>query len=239
MAPLLVVDNITVAYGAIGAVRDLSFTAEEGEVIALLGANGAGKSSALKALSGWVMPQAGRITFDGADITRVSPENRVKLGLSHTPEGRRVFPSLSVAENLRLGAATRRAGAAERMSKLLGWFPVLEERLDQYAGQLSGGEQQQLAIARSLMSEPRLLLLDEPSLGLAPQVVDAIFDIIRTLREEGITILLVEQNVDRSLAVADRGYVLASGALMLQGSASELRSSQGVEAAYLGAGIVT
>lgn len=235
---LLDVRGLTVGYGGILALRDLDLRAEKGEIVALLGANGAGKSSTLAAISGLVSPREGSVWFDGHDVTKASPELRVRLGLSLTPEGRRVFPSLTVAENLRLGAAIRREAHDLNLERMFEWFPVLESRYQQPAGQLSGGEQQQLAIARSLMSEPILLLLDEPSLGLAPRVVDLIFDIVLALKEQGVTILLVEQNVDRSLGIADRAYVLASGSLCVEGTADDLLRSGGIEAAYLGVGVV-
>ncbi len=236
--PLLELRDMTVAYGAIVGVRGLSLRVQEGEIVALLGANGAGKSSTLRGISGLAIPKSGEVLLAGERITGLSAEQRVTRGLSLTPEGRRVFPSLTVGDNLRMGGATRsRDEAAATLERALAWFPVLRSRYGQRAGSLSGGEQQQLAIARSLMSSPRLLLLDEPSLGLAPQVVDLIFDIVVQLRTEGLTVLIVEQNVDRTLELADRAYVLGSGALQLEGTAAELRASSGVERAYLGIGV--
>jgi branched-chain amino acid transport system ATP-binding protein len=235
---LLTVEGLAVSYGAVRAVRDVGLSVEAGEIVTILGANGAGKSSTLNAIMGLVPASAGRVVFDGQEISGWAPERVVKLGMTLTPEGRRVFPRLTVQENLILGAVARRerAGAAAREAAMLERFPILAQRRGQAAGTLSGGEQQQLAIARSLMSEPRLLLLDEPSLGLAPKFVDLIFDLIIQLREEGVTILLVEQNVDRALAISDRGYVLAGGRVELTGPCAELRASSAVESAYLGMG---
>jgi branched-chain amino acid transport system ATP-binding protein len=234
--PLLAVHGLTVRYGAVEAVRGIDLHVEEGELVALLGANGAGKSSTLNAIVGLAPTSAGKVMFAGADITRQPTERLVRRGLTLTPEGRRVFAVLTVEENLMMGAyskadARQVASAYERMYAL---FPILAARRGQIAGTLSGGQQQMLAIARSLMSEPRLLLLDEPSLGLAPQIVETIFDLIASLRAADVTILLVEQNVAMSLDVVDRGYVMAAGTVVAAGSAGELRSSHLVEHAYLG-----
>jgi branched-chain amino acid transport system ATP-binding protein len=236
---LLEISGLSVSYGTVRAVRDLDLKVEGGEIVVLLGANGAGKTTTLQAIAGLLKPTAGSIVFDGRPIGGLAPEAVVRRGVTLTPEGRQVFAGLTVMENLRLGAATCRdkAEVGRRLRRVFELFPVLEQRRDQPGGTLSGGEQQQLAMARSLMSGPRLLLLDEPSLGLAPQIVDRIFDLIVELRRQGITILLVEQNVDLSLAIVDRGYVLSTGELVLEGTAAQLRASSGVERAYLGIGV--
>ncbi len=234
--PLLAVENLEVRYGPIQAVRGVSLAVEQGEIVALLGANGAGKSSLLTACMGLVPPAAGSVAFDGWAAAGQKTEAIVRRGMTLTPEGRRVFAHLSVQENLDIGTAARdrRRRDPERREQMFALFPVLKERRAQPAGTLSGGEQQMLAIARSLMSEPRMLLLDEPSLGLAPNIVDQIFDLIAELRRRGITILLVEQNVELSLDIADRGYVLAGGRIVLSGKPDELRAAGGLEGAYLG-----
>ena len=233
---LLEVEDLSVAYGTIRAVRGISLKIEEGELVALLGPNGAGKSTTLTSIMGLVPSQKGRVIFAGEDITKRSTERIVRDGLTLVPEGRRVFSGLTVEENLRLGAV----GAADRPATseddLLTLFPVLANRRGQIAGTLSGGEQQQLAIARALRSSPRLLLLDEPSLGLGPQVVDAIFDLLVQLQKRGTTILLVEQNVNLALEISDRAYVLASGEMHLTGTSEELLASTDVDRAYLGIG---
>ena len=236
---LLAVERLLVRYGPIVAVREVSLRVEQGEIVALLGANGAGKSSFLNAVAGLVPVASGRVRFRGEEIQQLAPERIVKRGLSLTPEGRRVFPRLSVADNLRLGAVPQadRAAAKAAHERVLELFPILRERSDQVAGTLSGGQQQMLAIGRSLMANPRLLLLDEPSLGLAPILVDQIFELLARLREQGTTILLVEQNVHRALELADRAYVLAGGAIEREGPAAEIRASAEIEGAYLGIGI--
>lgn len=236
---LLEVTGLHVSYGTVRAVRDVNIRVDRGEIVVLLGANGAGKTSTLQGIVGLLKPTAGSVVFDGRPIGGLAPEAVVRRGVTLTPEGRQVFAGLTVMENLRLGAATcrDRTEVGRRLQHVLELFPVLGQRRAQLGGTLSGGEQQQLAMARSLMSGPRLLLLDEPSLGLAPQIVDLIFDLIVELRHQGITILLVEQNVDLSLAVADRGYVLSTGELILEGSSARLRASSGVERAYLGIGM--
>jgi branched-chain amino acid transport system ATP-binding protein len=233
---LLSVTGLAVRYGAITAVRGVDLAVNAGEVVAVLGANGAGKTTTMKAIVGLVPAAAGDIRFDGTALQRRTTEQIVMSGLTLVPEGRRVFPSLTVAENLTLGAATRRDSAAVARSRaeMYELFPVLAERSKQPAGTLSGGQQQQLAVARALMSEPRMLLLDEPSLGLAPQVVESIFQLILRLRDRGQTILLVEQNAAAALDIADRAYVLANGKVILEGSAAELRSSEQIAQAYLG-----
>ena len=234
---LLAVEELAVRYGAIEALRGVSLFVHEGEIVALLGANGAGKSSALNAVMGLVPASQGRVALDGAALAGEPPERIVRRGMTLVPEGRRVFANLTTAENLAIGAASRRdrGEVARTEADMLALFPVLSERGRQLAGTLSGGEQQMLAIARAMMSAPRLLLLDEPSLGLAPRIVDSIFELILRLRERGTTILLVEQNVELALDIADRGYVLASGGIVLEGHASELRRSGAVERAYMGA----
>jgi branched-chain amino acid transport system ATP-binding protein len=236
---LLQVESLVVRYGPIVAVREVSLRVEQGEIVALLGANGAGKSSFLNAVAGLVPVASGTVSFRGEQIARLPPEQIVKRGLALTPEGRRVFPRLSVADNLRLGAVPQRdrASAEAARARVLELFPILGERAGQAGGTLSGGQQQMLAIGRSLMASPTLLLLDEPSLGLAPILVDQIFELLVRLREEGTTILLVEQNVHRALEISDRAYVLANGAVEREGPAAELRASAEIERAYLGIGV--
>ena len=230
--------GLTARYGAIVAVQDLTLEVREGELVALLGANGAGKTTTLSCIAGTMRSMEGRIELAGEEISRLSPEAIVRRGMSLAPEGRRVFQRLSVAENLALGAATRgskKRDVEEDREHMLSLFPVLRERLKQAAGQLSGGEQQQLAIARALMSRPRLLLLDEPTLGLAPILVNLIFELIVRLRiERSLTVLLVEQNVHQALDVCDRAYVLRSGRLATAGTPAELMKATGIEEAYLG-----
>ena len=233
---MLAVENISVSYGPIRAIRDIRLSVSSGEIVALLGPNGAGKSTTLKALMSLHPVSSGRITFEDQVITGLATERIVRLGMTLTPEGRKVFAGLTIDENLRLGAAVRkdRAEVTKTRAEIFELFPILKERLHQFAGTLSGGEQQQLAIARSLMSAPRLLLLDEPSLGLAPQIVDQIFDLIADLRQKGLTILLVEQNAEMALEIADRGYIYANGMIELTGSGAELRASDDVANTYLG-----
>ena len=233
---MLKVENISVSYGPIRAVRDIQLSVSSDEIVALLGPNGAGKSTTLKALMGLHPVSSGRIMFEDQVITGLATEQIVRLGMTLTPEGRKVFAGLTIDENLRLGSAARkdRSGIVQTRSEVLELFPILQERLNQFAGTLSGGEQQQLAIARSLMSAPRLLLLDEPSLGLAPQIVDQIFDLISDLRQRGLTILLVEQNAEMALEIADRGYIYSNGNIELTGSSAELRASDDIANTYLG-----
>jgi len=237
--PLLKLDNVTSGYGPIVAVRDLSIEVYPGEIVTLLGANGAGKSTTLLTIAGLVRPTVGTIELDGADIVHLKAEDIVRRGIALTPEGRGIFAHLSVADNLRIGAAVRKdkVGVAETMDEMFDLFPILRERSRQLAGTLSGGEQQMLALARSLMSKPRMMLLDEPSLGLAPRVVAQIFELLRQLPSRGVTVLLVEQNVRLALDVASRGYVLATGALQLAGTAEELLSAVDLEKVYLGADV--
>jgi branched-chain amino acid transport system ATP-binding protein len=236
-APLLAIEGLRVSYGPVAAVRGVSLVVRAGEVVALLGANGAGKSTLLRTISGLIRPRAGRVHLAGRPINQLAPTRIVRLGIAHAPEGRRIFGSLSVADNLRLGAAARRerAGLAEERERLLDLFPILRERLHQAAGTLSGGEQQMLALARALMAKPRLLLLDEPSLGLAPLMVRAIFGTLAGLKRDGVTMLLVEQNVAAALELADRAYVLRTGEIRLEGAAAELRADpERIAHAYLG-----
>ena len=233
---MLRLDNVHVSYGHIRALRGVSLRVEAGELVALIGSNGAGKTTCLHTISGLQHPRASTLAYAGADITHMSPYDIVRLGISQCPEGRHVFARLTVDENLMLGAIQRRDW--DRVESDRAWvfslFPLLGERIGQPAGTLSGGEQQMLAIGRALMSRPRLLLLDEPSLGLAPIMVQAIFEVIKKVRAEGGTILLVEQNARQALEVADRGYVMETGQIMLEGSATDLKADEGVEKAYLG-----
>jgi branched-chain amino acid transport system ATP-binding protein len=236
--PLLAVGDLQVSYGASAALKGIALTVGPGEVVALLGANGAGKSTTLRAISGLVRPRGGQIEFDARRIDRLPPSRIVRIGIAHCPEGRRVFGSLTVSENLRLGAVTRSDQAAiaadrERMFEL---FPVLRERQHQSGGTLSGGEQQMLALARALMARPKLLLLDEPSLGIAPIVVQAIYRALAELKAAGVAMLLVEQSISLALGIADRAYVLRTGEIVLSGPADALKADyEKVAAAYLGA----
>jgi branched-chain amino acid transport system ATP-binding protein len=233
---LLKVTDLTCGYGAVLAVRDASFGIEEGSVVCVLGANGAGKSTTLKAVSGLIRPALGRIEFGGRDITRLPASRRVGLGISHCPEGRRIFASLTVLENLRLGGhRLGRAALGPAVEEVLTVFPALRRLLDRRGGLLSGGEQQMLAIARAIMTRPRLLLLDEPSLGLAPMAAEQVFATLLDINREGTTILLVEQNATMALQLAQWGIVLVNGAIDLQGPAAELLASDRVRQAYLGA----
>jgi len=234
---MLKLELVDVAYGHVRALSGVCIEVRDGELVTLLGANGAGKSSALMTVSGIVRPDAGSLSYDGVDLSKTSPFDIVKLGVIHCPEGRRIFGGLSVQENLRMGAMRRvDAQAARRdMDWVYSLFPVLGQRRRQAGSTLSGGEQQMLAIGRALMAQPRLLMLDEPSLGLAPLVVKAIFQVIRELHQRGVTILLVEQNVRQALAVADRGYVLVTGKVALEGTGAELRANPELEEAYLSA----
>jgi branched-chain amino acid transport system ATP-binding protein len=233
--------DIHVRYGNIRAIQGVSLTVGEGELVALIGSNGAGKTTTLRTISGLLRPSAGAIAFDGADITRAPTDRIVALGISHCPEGRRIFGRLSVRDNLRLGAVAQpdREAAAADLDMVFDLFPLLKERLGQAGGTLSGGEQQMLAIGRALMSRPRLLLLDEPSLGLAPLMVERIFATIAELKGQGRTILLVEQNVHHALDIADRAYVLETGRITLDGPAEVLRRNPKVEQSYLGVGGVS
>jgi branched-chain amino acid transport system ATP-binding protein len=236
-APMLVLDGLDVFYGAIHALRGVRVTVSPGEIVTLIGANGAGKSTLLRAASGLVRPKAGKVNFLGEDVTRLNPATIVARGLIHSPEGRRIFSNMTVRENLELGAYLRRdrAAIAHDLEHALALFPRLRERIAQNAGTLSGGEQQMLAIGRALLSRPKLLMLDEPSLGLAPNLVRDIFKIVETInRESGTAVLLVEQNANQALGVAHRGYVLETGRITLEGPANELRANPEVKKAYLG-----
>jgi branched-chain amino acid transport system ATP-binding protein len=234
--PLLEIRNLSVNYGGIQALQDISMTINAGEVVTLIGANGAGKSTTLRAISRLVRPRSGHIVYDGRDITRCRPDEVVQMGIAQSPEGRRVLARQSVYDNLLLGAYTRRdrAAVAADIDRQFATFPVLAQRRNQPAGTLSGGEQQMLAMARAVMSRPRLLLLDEPSLGLAPLIVREIFSIIRNLHATGVTILLVEQNAHLALQNADRGYVLEAGRITIAGPTAQLLDDAGVRKAYLG-----
>ena len=235
MSAMLSVSGLQVHYGVIEAVKGIDFTLPQGRITTLLGANGAGKSTTLLALSGLLRPSAGSILFGGAELIRLAPHQIVELGLIQVPEGREILTTLSVRENLLLGAYRRRDEIETDFKNVLEWFPRLRERLNSAAGNLSGGEQQMLAIARALMSRPRLLLLDEPSMGLAPLLVREIFKILKQLNEQGLTILLVEQNVRQALQLADFAYVMENGAIVLFGPSAELLDNPKVIAAYLGA----
>jgi len=233
---MLRIDNVHVYYGHIHALKGITLTVQTGELVALIGSNGAGKSTTLKTISGLLHPREGTIYHQERSISELRPHEIVGLGISHCPEGRHIFGGLTVGENLRLGAVRRRdlAGVEQDREWVFSLFPVLKERLNQTGGTLSGGEQQMLAIARALMSRPRLLLLDEPSLGLAPLLVERIFDVILQIKQSGGTVLLVEQNARMALDVADRAYVLETGRVTLEGPAAELRTDPEVERAYLG-----
>lgn len=232
---MLEINNVSVYYGAIHALKSINFNVKEGEVVTLVGANGAGKSTTLRAISGLLKPRKGEIIFQGKEINSLKAPEIVKLGLSHVPEGRRVFSQMSVMENLQMGAYTRndKAEMKNDIKKAFRLFPILEERQGQMAGTLSGGEQQMLAIARGLMSKPKLLLLDEPSMGLAPLIVKDIFSIIKQINEDGTTVLLVEQNANMALQAADRAYILRNGEIELEGNAKDLLKDEKVKKAYL------
>lgn len=235
MEQILKVENINVYYGAIHAIKGVSLHVDEGEVVTLIGANGAGKSTTLQTISGLLRSRTGSVEFCGENISKLPPHKIVERGLAQVPEGRRIFLQMSVQENLEMGAYTRSgAGVDEDIERVYEQFPRLKERRRQIAGTLSGGEQQMLAIGRALMSRPKLLMLDEPSMGLAPILVEQIFDIIQSLHESGTTILLVEQNAQMALSVADRAYVMETGVISLSGTGRELAESDQVKKAYLG-----
>jgi branched-chain amino acid transport system ATP-binding protein len=231
---LLDVVDLQVRYGAIAAIKGISFHVQEGEIVALLGANGAGKTTTQKTVSGMLRPAAGSITFAGTRIDGIPPHELINVGICHVPEGRHVFPRMTVQENLVMGAFRFRAPDPELLGHVLDLFPRLKERFLQQAGTLSGGEQQMLAIGRALMGKPRLLLLDEPSMGLAPLIVEQIFEIVRGINADGVSVLLVEQNARQALTLADRGYVLETGELVLAGTGRELLDDDRIRAAYLG-----
>ena len=231
---LLEVRDLCVSYGGIRAVKGISFDVPEGEVVTLIGANGAGKSSTLRSIAGLEKASGGSIQFDGKELTQMGTEQLVTEGITLVPEGRRVFPNLSVLENLKIGAYQRKDALEEDTEWIYGLFPRLKERSWQMAGTLSGGEQQMLAIGRALMSRPKLIMMDEPSLGLAPIVVQGVFDIIREINRQGVTILLVEQNANMALKAAHRAYVMETGQITLSGTGKELAENEQVKAAYLG-----
>lgn len=233
---ILEVKDLEVYYGIIKAIKGISFEVNEGEIIALIGANGAGKTTTLHTITGLLTPKKGQVLFEGSDITKIPAHKIVSLGMAHVPEGRRVFANLSVYQNLKLGAYTRtdKDGIEASLEMVYKRFPRLEERKNQLAGTLSGGEQQMLAMGRALMSHPKIILMDEPSMGLSPILVNEIFDIIRSVNEAGTTVLLVEQNAKKALAIADRAYVLETGKIVTSGDAKELMNDDAIKKAYLG-----
>jgi branched-chain amino acid transport system ATP-binding protein len=233
---LLEVESIDAFYGRIQALRGMSIQVDKGEVVALIGSNGAGKTTTLRTISGLMHPQSGTIRFDGRDITRTGPSKIVEMGICQSPEGRRLFPRMTVADNLFMGAYTRndKPGIATDMDRVFTLFPRLKERRTQIAGTLSGGEQQMLAMGRALMASPKLLMLDEPSLGLAPILIETIFSIVREINAQGVPVLLVEQNASKALEVAHRAYVLETGSIVKAGTGREVAASEDVQKAYLG-----
>ena len=234
MSELLRIEDLKVNYGGIEAVKGISLSVKQGEIVTLIGANGAGKSTTLRTISGLVKPRSGKITFDGQEITGMDPTSIVTTGITMSPEGRRIFPDMTVKENLRVGAYLRKDDLTEDINWVFDLFPRLKEREWQLGGTLSGGEQQMLAVARALMAKPRLLMLDEPSLGLAPLVVKGIFDIIQEINKQGVTILLVEQNANMALRVAHSAYVLETGRITMTGTGAELLADTRIQEAYLG-----
>ena len=231
---MLKVEDIHVYYGAIHAIKGVSFEVGEGEIVALIGANGAGKSTILKTVSGLMHPRSGNISFCGDDIAHMDAYKLLRHGLAHVPEGRRIFQQMTVQDNLEMGAYIRKDVSKDDLEKVFNYFPRLKERRKQIAGTLSGGEQQMLAMSRALMSRPKLMMLDEPSMGLAPILIDQIFEIIKQLHKDGTTVLLVEQNASKALEIADRAYVLETGKVILSGTGKELAQSDDVKKAYLG-----
>lgn len=234
MSNILEIRDLRVSFGGIRAVDGISFDVEEGKIVTLIGANGAGKSTILRSIAGITKPQSGKIVFSGSDITGQSPDRIVSQGVTLVPEGRRVFANLTVLENLRIGAYLRRDSIADDIAYVYSLFPRLKERSWQLAGTLSGGEQQMLAVCRALMSRPRLIMMDEPSLGLAPLVVKNIFEIIKTINSHGITVLLIEQNANMALKIAHTGYVIETGHIIMSGTGAELLADERVKEAYLG-----
>src|ERR1035438_1827854 len=233
-SPMLSVEHVEVRYGPVPAIRDLSLSVDEGEIVTILGANGAGKTTTLRMISGLHRPFAGKVYLEGKDITTAPAHKLVDLGLSHVPEGRRIFATMTVIENLEMGAFRRKGNYRDEFEHIFTLFPVLGDRRKQLGGTLSGGEQQMLAIARAMMAKPRLLLLDEPSLGLAPKIIEAIFKIIVEIRSEGVTVVLVEQNANQALKIANRGYVLENGSVLYEDSALALLGDDRIRRAYLG-----
>ena len=231
---MLKIDDIHVYYGAIHAIKGVSFEVGEGEIVALIGANGAGKSTILKTVSGLMHPRSGNITFCGDNIAHTDAYKLLRTGLAHVPEGRRIFQQMTVQDNLEMGAFIHKEVNKDDLDRVFNYFPRLKERRKQIAGTVSGGEQQMLAMSRALMSRPKLMMLDEPSMGLAPILIDQIFEIIKQLHKDGTTILLVEQNASKALEIADRAYVLETGKVILSGTGQELASSDEVKKAYLG-----
>lgn len=234
MSNILEIRDLRVSFGGIRAVDGISFDVEEGKIVTLIGANGAGKSTILRSIAGITKPQSGKIVFSGSDITGQSPDRIVSQGVTLVPEGRRVFSNLTVLENLRIGAYLRRDSIADDIAYVYSLFPRLKERSWQLAGTLSGGEQQMLAVGRALMSRPRLIMMDEPSLGLAPLIVKNIFEIIKTINNHGITVLLIEQNANMALKIAHTGYVIETGHIIMYGTGAELLADERVKEAYLG-----
>lgn len=233
---MLEIKDLEVYYGVIQAIKGVSFEVNQGEVIALIGANGAGKTTILQTITGLLSPKKGSVIFEGQDLTKIPAHKIVSLGMAHVPEGRRVFSDLSVLENLKMGAFTRKDKNEinESLQKVYARFPRLEERKNQRAGTLSGGEQQMLAMGRALMSNPKIILMDEPSMGLSPILVNEIFDIIQSVSKSGTTVLLVEQNAKKALSIADRAYVLETGNIVLEGSSGDLLNNDSIKKAYLG-----
>ncbi|MGM9614151.1 MAG: ABC transporter ATP-binding protein [Oscillospiraceae bacterium] len=231
---MLRIEDLKVNYGGIEAVKGISLSVEEGQIVTLIGANGAGKSTTLRTISGLVKPRSGKLTFCGEDITGMDPTNIVKRGITMAPEGRRIFPDMTVKENLRIGAYLRKDDLTDDLNMVYDLFPRLREREWQLGGTLSGGEQQMLAVGRALMAKPKLMMLDEPSLGLAPLVVKSIFDILREINKQGVTILLIEQNANMALQIAHSAYVLETGNITMTGTGAELLADERIKEAYLG-----